>query len=295
MSNVLTLPRNLSYSQVSSMQRCGLQWLLERGFKVPQIPSWARVGGSAVHSATEQWDLDAINNGTWDTSLDAAVAYFEAAFENEITETMKNEESPDTSSWRPTGRATKEWPNRKDEAWWRANGPLHVAAWARWRTNSGLEIAFVGDHIGVEVPGEIEVAGVPVRFYVDRVFQAADRSLLAVDIKTGDRAPDDDTQLGVYAYCLEKQYGVRVRWGAYWMGKTGSTGISYDLDTWPAARVEHMFTSTRTMQRLGIFLPKVTNMCSGCGVIDYCAAKGGAKAHEIPLPWEVSVVDPLAA
>lgn len=50
-------PTYVSYSQLSSWLKCGKQYELRRIVEVEETPSWALVGGSAVHSATEALDL----------------------------------------------------------------------------------------------------------------------------------------------------------------------------------------------------------------------------------------------
>lgn len=51
------VPAHLSYSQVSGINTCGERYRLERVFKIPQVPRWALVGGSAFHESTEALDL----------------------------------------------------------------------------------------------------------------------------------------------------------------------------------------------------------------------------------------------
>lgn len=50
------LPAHLSYSQVNSFNECGERFRLERLFGIKGPPSWASVGGTAFHAATEILD-----------------------------------------------------------------------------------------------------------------------------------------------------------------------------------------------------------------------------------------------
>ena len=52
-------------------------------------------------------------------------------------------------------------------------------------------------------------------------------------------------------------------------------------------RLAYIFKGVRTMQELGIFIPKRSPMCVSCGVRRYCLAFGGELAHEVPQLWSV--------
>ena len=81
-------------------------------------------------------------------------------------------------------------------------------------------------------------------------------------------------------------------WGAYWMGRTGSTSEPEDMRLWPRERLDHLYRVTREQQERGLFLPKKSNMCSGCSVRDYCFAVNGAQSDTVPTPWELVVEMP---
>lgn len=50
------VPKHLSYSQATTLADCGERYRLERIFRVPTPPSWAAVGGKAMHLASEWID-----------------------------------------------------------------------------------------------------------------------------------------------------------------------------------------------------------------------------------------------
>lgn len=282
------LPDHSSYSQVSSMQRCGEQVRLERFLRIPSRPNWASVGGTAVHSATEAWDWRTVDND-FSAGDDLIEADFNTAFENAITREMERGSGFPTEEWRPTGRATKEWPNKRDDKWWRANGPAMVRRWINWRLNNTWELAIVGDKVAIEVPFEVTLGGVMVQGYIDRVFTNQERTqLLCVDIKSG-RKPDDVTQLGTYTVGLDEVYGCRPDWACYWMGEDGGTTPPQSMRSWTRERLDYLYGSVRKQQVDGVFLAHVTNMCTSCGVRDACYAVNGDKSHLVPKPWEKGV------
>ena len=283
---VIELPRHSSFSQSSAMLKCSLQHFLERRVKVPTVPTWATVGGSAVHAATEQWDRDMLTHGVWDTSEILARLLFIKHFEAEI-ELRHEQQGIDPKQWRATGRASKQYPNKRDEFWWRENGPLMVSRWFSWRTNNGLEIAEVDDKLAIEIEFEVEIGGVILVGAIDRVFDSP-HGFIVTDIKTGATIPKDHTQLELYVLAL----GLEEAWAYYWMGESGATTPPVKVVASEVRpRLEHLVSSTRKMQELGFYLANPGPMCSACGVRDYCYAMGGGLANTIPQPWEVVVKD----
>src|SRR5690606_138378 len=110
------MTENLSFSQLNTYSRCPEQYRLERVVRVPQTPSWAMIGGSAVHTATERRDL--LEHGVEpDGSLD-----FETILEEE-TRDREEHSGMGRDKFRASGRSSKAWPNREDEGWWLHHGP----------------------------------------------------------------------------------------------------------------------------------------------------------------------------
>ena len=296
----VALPSTSSYSQASSMQTCSWRYVLERLIRVPQRPSWATVGGSAVHYATEVWDNWTLAD-EWVQDHATITKLWHDQFDRSIAEREEQEPDFPKAEWRASGRATKAWPNKENEDYWRAEGPSHVMAWVTWRTNNpSWEIVNIahpdaenGRLVGIEIPFTVPLGGVRVRGYIDRLFHRNETELLCVDLKSGNE-PDSSDQLGTYSVALEEVYGVSPTWLAYWMSRTGGTTAFEDARMWPKERVEHLYRVTRAQQERGEFIPKKTRMCSGCSVRDYCLAMNGEKSDLIPTPWEIKVETPEA-
>lgn len=51
------LAPHASYSSFTSYLKCGHAYFLERIVRVPQDPAWWFLGGGAVHTASERYDL----------------------------------------------------------------------------------------------------------------------------------------------------------------------------------------------------------------------------------------------
>lgn len=287
------VPPHLSYSQKNTLTTCSWQWALERGLGVPQRPSWATVAGNAVHTATEWWDHWTLA-GEWVTDRGRIETLFHDAFDQEIKKRLEQEPDYTTADWRASGRASKQWPEKENEAFWRSQGPGHVMSWVTWRTNNPQwEIVNIPDLIvGIEVEFTTELGGVPVRGYIDRVFHRAEVEIMVVDIKSGSRTPDSAGQLGTYAVALEEQYGITPAWGSYWMSRQGGTTEPVDMRMWPKARLDHDYRVAQEIRERGLFTPKESSMCSGCSVRDWCLAVNGKNSDLVPTPWEVTIVKP---
>jgi len=313
MSLIVEVPAHLSHSSADNVvgSYCPASYFFDRVLGKPSVPGWAMIGGSALHAASEDWDHRLVESGEAVEDPSELQGMFEMALDIEIKKTLDKTPYP-KDEWHRSGRQSGQHtnsggPNKKDEAWWRRRGPEMLASWASWRLTSGWEIAVFSESAGIgtppdgveeeyfravtgiEVPFEVEIASIPVKGYIDRVFEK-DGEYLVVDLKSG-REPDSTAQLGTYREGLLRQYGLDARWGAYWLGETGLSTSLTQLDVkWPAARVERRFAAARRRQLAGEFDPKPSNLCGSCGVRQFCAEFGGEKAASTPQPWDVSEV-----
>ena len=131
----------------------------------------------------------------------------------------------------------------------------------------------------------------------DRMYLAGEQ--MVPTHNTG-REPDDTGQLGTYRVGLLRRFGIDPRWGAFWLGGSGSTTALTDLRRmWPEGRVDQRYAKARRTQLAGDFTHKPSNLCGSCGVRDWCPIVGGAKADEVPQPWdpdiEIRVKEPPVA
>jgi CRISPR/Cas system-associated exonuclease Cas4 (RecB family) len=251
---------------------------------MPEAPAWALVGGSAVHKASEVYDL-LPGDHTY-----SARDLFRDAFDECIADELKKapEGFEDTSTWRASGRASKQWPNKEDEGWWREHGPEFVGNWITWRAYSPLDIWRDDENkLAVELEATVEIAGLPVKVFIDRVMTGP-TGLVIVDLKSGANMPKDGMQLAIYAHAVKEVYGLDVQWGQFWDARNGSSSVSYNVSDFPKARLDYIFGSVRKMQEQQLFIPNRTNMCVACGVRRYCRAFGGDLSADVEQPWEAT-------
>lgn len=179
---------------------------------------------------------------------------------------------PAGTEFRAGGRATKATPNKEDGDWWRENGPSHVEAWIKWRSdNPNLELAVIDGVPAVEVGVEYTFNDVHLRGFIDRIFQDTDSgALLIVDLKTGRSAPGP-MQLDFYRLALQRSLGMNASYGAYWMSRQGTLSNIHTLDR-PLEQIESWLSDAATLVQQNIFIPHVTQMCNSCGVKRHCQA-----------------------
>lgn len=212
--------------------------------------------------------------------MTVAEELFARAFAEEKADQQKKTDVP-PAEWRRSGRASKAWPEKETEEWWAENGPLMVQRWIDWRTSSGWTLWETPDgRPAVELALNVQMGGVPVKMFIDRVFVTPEGQLVVVDLKTGSREPKDPIQLGMYACGMELTFGERPQYGAYWMGRTGGTGVPHDLEHLTVDLMGGWLADWDRARRANLFIPHVTDMCGYCSVRDYCVAVNGPKWRE---------------
>ena len=118
---VLTGRKHMSHSSLSTWLDCGERFYLERVAGAPQSKAWYLIGGSAFHTATEWLDRGEMGDPT---------AAFLLAWNQQCGKELVG---VDIATVRAGGKATKEWPNKEDQAWWLHHGPIMVAQYVAWR------------------------------------------------------------------------------------------------------------------------------------------------------------------
>ncbi len=271
--NGFEIPEHISYSALSTYVDCGQKYYLTRMVKVSETPAWYFIGGSAVHTASEiidgNWDYYKNLGDTADTNL-VCSELFRQEWDKHCTETR--EQNPDVpfSEYKAGGRASKQYPLKENDEWWFHNGPQMVKNWLLWRQNSHLVVWEPSEgKTAVELGIELPMDSWNLRMFIDRVFVTPNGEMVVLDLKTGARTPTSDLQLAIYAAGIEKVFGVRPRYGTYWMGRSGSTTELVDLDYLPTDKILNVVSTFDTARKGGIFLPNLSN-CSYCNVAQHC-------------------------
>lgn len=251
---VLTGSGFLSFSSVSTYLSCAEKYRLTRVERVPTVPSWALIAGKAVHTATELADTEPAMTAeqAWDKAWAAELAQVE-----------------DVAAVRATGRATKEWPNKEDAAYWTQHGPEHVQRWIDWREGNITQPKGAA-MLGIEVPFHVEIAGVPVRGFIDRTLVDHHGQMIVLDLKSGSKTPDP-YQLGVYTCALEAMGEPRPALGSYFMTRTGKVEM-HAMARFTQEKVGRWLGFVQQAIELELFPPNTSSWCSSCDVRPHCTA-----------------------
>jgi hypothetical protein len=177
----------------------------------------------------------------------------------------------DLTNARVGGRATKANPNKEDVTFWQQAGPKWVEGYVAWRTtNPSWKIWNAPDgNKAIELALTPVVNDVQVKMIIDRVFEV-NGELVIVDLKTSQNTPTSSLQLGFYKLGLEQQFGIKIKWGTYYMSRGSNISEMVDLSEYTYDRMEYLITQFDKARKSAIFLPN-TNSCQYmCGLTEYC-------------------------
>ena len=204
---------------------------------------------------------------TWDKLWDES--FLDAIAETEA----KSESNP--VDWRVSGRATKQWPNKENKAWWDVNGREMFYNFINAWTASGFEIWTSPEGVpGIEIGFNNFFGKTYIKAYADAIATRGDE-FAVIDFKTGVYTPDSAMQLGIYASLIELQFGTRPNVGYFYSARKGEFIKANGIERWTIPVLTNMFEKFEFAIEHEIFLPNVGMSCSSCGVRDYCYAVGG--------------------
>lgn len=265
-------PRHISHSARDTLERCPRSYFLRYFTEAPRRPAVWSVGGSAVHEATEHWDLAYVAAGedpgwTKDTILEA----WQDSFDKFHSEAVKAE--PNEAKWGQGGT--------EGAAVWREMGVEFVQAWIDWRLRSPWEIAtFDGEPaIELDVSGYLPGCMVEIKAYVDRVmWDPVFEQYVIPDIKSGKKPPTEAAQFETYKALLEVKHGVKARLGVHFLNRRATTGKPFDLSEVTPEGVGAEFGDAWVQMqeyRNKRSWPATKNSCFICDLQESCHEIGG--------------------
>lgn len=179
---------------------------------------------------------------------------------------------------------------RQDEKWWRENGPAMCRAFADWyQSQPDIRVWIAPDgRPAIELDLTVMFGDIPVKMAPDAVLQAG-TALLVLDWKSGSLKSTKKDQLGLYACGIERTYGIRPRYGTFFMTKGISKKdqeektyfqppITLDGPEYSYERYARLFSDLDLAIRNDIFIANPGEHCQMCGVNRACAAFGGEQA-----------------
>ena len=273
-------PEHLSYSTMDGLRFCGKRFQLTKVFGLEQRPLVAGLGGNAVHTATELYDLESYPLALTENEVNDL---FKIGWERNLAEYQRRSPSFNPDEYAVTGRAPAKYGGKRTIQWWLDHGPGMVQAWIDWRRESNFEVweTAVSQEAPVPVPAielelKVDIGGITQLMFIDRVMVNPAGQLLVLDIKTG-RLPEVPEQLGLYATGLELKYGefYRPDFGYFWSPDKGLSK-PYELSRYTEKWFSDLGHMTVAGINAGYFPAKPANACKNwCAVAQYCEAVGG--------------------
>lgn len=277
----------LSHSQASTLNKCGVQWVLGRHLRKPEQPRMSTLAGSVVHRITEALDKAKLGVVTFDpTTPDewARDPYSVAArvLDEEIKMALDKSEGLYTErDIRISGKPTKDWPKKHDREYMIRHIPSWVQNWVNWLNDAPWDIWIADDgQLGIELNLKFQVGDQTVTGSIDRVLVNGRGDLAIVDLKGGAWTPKDLSQPELYAFGLQQKFaetrGIRLQ-GGFFMNRKGA------IEKWGwlepnEALLAHKFNTTAAKAEQGL-LGWDTEMCEFmCSVRDHCPIYGGKVA-----------------
>ena len=241
------LPEHISYSSFTTWQECGWKYYLQKVEGVKEAHAVWFTGGSAVHKATEVYDLEGgSSESIWNK------VWFEQVQQDEAI-------NGDMNTW--------QYAKREDMSWWYGEGIWMLDRWIAFRQN-GWNVY----EDFVEKEYEIQIEDTTVKMAIDRVMTDFEGNRVLLDIKTGASSQRHPLQLAVYAWALEKQ-GITVDKAGFWDARTGHISL-WNLSNLHSERVEDMLNTFDKARKETIFLPNLSN-CGRCGITSFCKFVNG--------------------
>ena len=190
---------------------------------------------------------------------------------NHEKERQESSTGLETATWRSGGRATKANPDKENGVWCIEQGRCMLQKWADWRTGShGWQLWSDGNGVpAIEIGMSPVLGGVTVQMHIDRVMVTPEGELIILDLKTGARTPSSDLQLAFYAAGMEKTFGIRPKYGTYWMAREGMTTPLVDLDFYSMEMIEQMVSDFDKARQAHLFIPNL-NHCKMCDLTTQC-------------------------
>lgn len=266
-----------SFSQVDSWLSCGKKYELSRLRNAPQSPTVWAPAGTALHDVADRLVRGEVDN--------LHTAWVETFSEHVNAQAEKTNSDPEF--WRKAGRVSKDKPNKEDVQFWMQEGSRQLALYATWLQTSGYKIARLKDGtILSEMETTTRFGDVEVKGFCDAVFTTPDKRMIVVDIKSGTRVPNKTTQLGLYKVALEKEYGVKVDGGSFFMSRKGELTEEHSLKQYSREYFETTFAKAQIARDNEIFIPNPGDSCRICDVSSACFVMQG---HE---SWKYDSLNP---
>jgi putative RecB family exonuclease len=263
---------HISHSARETLLRCAKSYFLSRIAGAPKRPALWLAGGSAVHTATEEYDRLAVVGEEERFDVEAR---WNTCFQVELT--AARQQDVNENRWRrsPT----------EPVGVWNQLGPQFVRAYIDWRQRSPWQIWTTPDGqpaIELDVSGYLPGCPVEIKAFADRVFwDPVFERLEVLDLKTGKRPPKGPDQFATYGALIEAKYGVKPHSGVPFMNRKGTVGKPYELEEFTPEVVGQLYGEAwEQIQGRQFPADGYDSECFICDVSDSCFVKNGPLAAQ---------------
>lgn len=259
-----------SVSQLHRWLDCSEAYFLERMVKpkLPQRPAAWLALGTAFHEAAAQWEIS-------DRTLDFEGLFFDL-YDRDIS--ILKDSQPDMDLWMKPFRSKIE----KDIELRRASGARMVANYIEDCQDAEWEIAVIDGKPAVEIEFSVDLGGIEVVGFIDRILKWPNGSLTVQDDKTGNREKRN-IQLGVYTYAANELFDLDIRQARYWYAKDRASSDWVWTGRYTREYLTDIYVKLDRSIEERLFIPNPGDRCDLCSVKDYCREMG---TEEIPSAEE---------
>lgn len=288
------LPRDRqSVSSIETMGDCGLKYRFQYRDKLPEVPAWWNVGGTAFHSYAEWVEklLFGAPHGTAVNMLDSLAASVSGKFEqlfSDEQEKMTDESGVSPEQWRTAAKG------KEGRDWWIDNGTTMAANYLVNRVGWGRAhtLAMLPDGSpAVEVGFAHNFGGVTLKGFIDQVWLRDTRTLgmyaqpvlVPRDLKAGARKPGSTFQLGVYDHAAREilgvPSGVKTESAYYMARKSEDLEVGDAGKAWPLASIAYRAQTTAAADAADNFIARPSEFCGSCAFRTACPIMNGGSAE----------------
>lgn len=213
---------------------CAYKYFLNRVVRAWDMPAAWLPQGLAVHEAAEFWERSKRT-----ATREQVLAEYRRSYVMHYNRLA--ESTPNLNYWFPSWKYIG-WDDVTRRAF---KGEEQIGKYLNYYESVPFEVPWTTDsgELAIELRFDIELDKVKVVGYIDQViewFESQPRHLGLRDIKTG-KNPGDTLQLKVYDIAMEKQFGVNIGEGDYFMVEKGKPTKKYDLTQMSELQVTDLF------------------------------------------------------
>lgn len=259
-----------SHSRLNDYTECGERYRRKRIDKEVECPSWALIGGRAIHQSIEAFETTVVLGDQWPDE-DFMARTFQSRLIQEVTAAMERSvggEYADPSTWMAADKG------KEDLSWWMDKGTSMARLYAyrnppgrRYRTMKmpdgkwGMEVHFIHTW-----PNGVRTQG-----YIDNISIDDDDVVDIVDYKAGKTRPGG-IQIIEYLHVVRSILGsdTTIRGGTYYDLRNGQYSRVYTEDELSPEDIGEVYRQAQMAELNGVYLPNVGLHCKRCSFQKDC-------------------------